>query len=197
MSENEANLLSKARSGDVHAFNQLVLIHQETAYNIALRLLMGDTAQAADITQDAFIVAFQSLQKLSHDNFRAWVLRIIHNKCIDQLRTQKRHKPSSLDEVVEENESAYFLQDTQIDLPEATMIKAELMTAVQACLQNLPEEQRTIIMMCDIDGHDYATIAEAIDLSLGTVKSRMSRPGKNLQLCLQGVAELLPNRYRL
>ena len=51
MSENEANLLSKARSGDVHAFNQLVLIHQETAYNIALRLLMGDTAQAADITQ--------------------------------------------------------------------------------------------------------------------------------------------------
>jgi len=196
MGDPENILLEKAKGGDIHSFNELVLLYQESAYNVALRI-MGDDAQAADVTQDAFISAYQSLGKLQHNNFKAWVLRIVHNKCLDQLRKQKRQKQSSLETITDENESVYFLQDQSITMPESAVQDAELMQAVQNCLQNLPEEQRASIVLCDVEGLDYATIAETLDVSVGTVKSRMSRARKKLQTCLQGVSELLPNRYRL
>ena len=75
--------------------------------------------------------------------------------------------------------------------------RSELVDAVQHCLEDLPEDQRLTAILCDVEGYDYKTIAEITDVSLGTVKSRMSRARARLRDCLQGFAELLPGSYRL
>ena len=191
----EVGLIEQAKRGNVNAFNELVLAHQKAVFNVAYRI-MGDTAQSADITQDAFITAFDKLSQFQGGNLKAWFSRIVTNKCYDELRKQKRRPQSSLDEIVEVNESASMLV-SKAETPEQATQRKELVGAVAVCLDGLPDDQRVTAVLCDIEGHIYQEIAEMLDVSLGTVKSRMSRARGRLRDCLQGVAELLPASYRL
>lgn len=190
----EQKFIDAAKGGDVQAFNRLVLHHQDVAYNVAYRIL-GDPAAAADATQDAFVSAYKAINRYKTGNFKAWLLRIVNNKCLDALRKQKRHPEPSIDEITEENESPSFLRDVS-DLPEDEAERSELMGAIQACLQGLPDPQRSAVVLCDVEGYDYAEIAEILNVSLGTVKSRLNRARRKLQDCLRGSMELLPDRYR-
>lgn len=191
---NEVRLIEKAKRGDVQAYNRLVLHYQEAAYNLALRI-MGDPASAADATQDAFISAYKAINRYKHGNFKGWILRIVNNKCYDALRKQKRHPEPSIDEITEENESPAFLMDDK-QTPEQLTEQGEMMAAIQECLTGLSEGQRSAVVLYDVEGFDYAEVAEILRVSLGTVKSRLNRGRRKLQECLRGFGELLPPAYR-
>ncbi|MBE2198386.1 MAG: sigma-70 family RNA polymerase sigma factor [Anaerolinea sp.] len=191
----EAALVRQARKGDVPAFNRLVLHYQQLAYNVAYRI-MGQPQMAEDITQESFIAAYQSLNRFRDGNFKSWLLRIVTNRCYDELRRRKRRPQTSLDELTEENESFAFLRSPE-DGPEAYQQRLELVRAIENCLQGLPDEQRMAAVLCDVEGHDYQEIADILSISLGTVKSRISRARSKLRDCLQQVEELLPASYRL
>jgi RNA polymerase sigma-70 factor (ECF subfamily) len=192
----EPKLIEQAKRGDVSAYNTLVLHHQNAVYNVAYRI-MGEPDTAADATQEAFISAYQSLRQFQGGSFKAWLMRIATNACYDELRRRKRRPLTSLDEVTEENESSTLLISQNSAGPEEQRQRAELVEAIERCLQDLPDDQRIAAILCDVEGYDYNEIAEITSASLGTVKSRLSRARAKLRDCLQGMRELLPAEYRL
>ena len=191
----EAALIKKAQNGDVAAFNRLVLQYQEAVYNVAYRI-MGEPQSAEDATQEAFISAYKSLKSFRGGSFRSWLMRIATNACYDELRRRKRRPQTSLDKITDENESFAFLRSPD-DGPEIAQQRLEIMHAIEDCLRILPDEQRITAVLGDVEGYDYQEIAGITGVSLGTVKSRMSRARAKLRDCLQGVKELLPATYRL
>jgi RNA polymerase sigma-70 factor (ECF subfamily) len=191
----EVALIKQAKNGDVTAFNRLVLEYQQAVYNVAYRI-MGEPQAAEDATQDAFIRAYKSLGRFRGGNFKAWLMRIVTNRCYDELRRRKRKPQSSLDELTDANESFALLRSPD-EGPETQHQKMELVRAIEHCLETLPDDQRITAVLCDVEGYDYKEIAGMTSVSLGTVKSRMSRARAKLRDCLQGFAELLPSGYRL
>jgi RNA polymerase sigma-70 factor (ECF subfamily) len=191
----EPKLISQAQNGDLSAYNRLVLHYQDIVYNVAYRI-MKDPASAEDAAQDAFISAYKALDSFRGGSFKSWLLRIVTNACYDELRRRKRRPQSSLDEITEENPSVSFMADDDVG-PEEHRHQVELVDAVKRCLDELPDEQRVAAVLCDVEGHEYQEIAEIMDTSLGTVKSRISRARSKLRDCLQDFRELLPANYRL
>lgn len=191
----EVALIKQAQKGDVTAYNRLVLEYQQAVYNVAYRI-MGEPQAAEDATQDAFISAFKSLRRFRGGNFKAWLMRIVTNGCYDELRRRKRRPQSSLDELSDDNESLAFLRSPDQG-PESQHQQIELIRAIEHCLEHLPDDQRITAVLCDVEGYDYKEIARMTSVSLGTVKSRMSRARAKMRECLQGFAELLPSGYRL
>ena len=191
----EAAIIRQAQKGDVAAYNRLVLHYQSLVYNVVYRI-MGEPQGAEDMTQEAFISAYQALNRFRGGNFKAWLLRIATNACYDELRRHKRRPQSSLDELTEENDSFAFLRSPE-EGPEAQQMRLEMMRAIEHCLDDLPDDQRVTAVLRDIEGYDYNEIADITSSSLGTVKSRLSRARNKLRDCLQGFMELLPAEYRL
>ncbi len=194
----EIALISSAQRGDLDAFNTLVLAYQDMLFNTALRIL-GDDDLAADATQDAFLSAFKGLNTFRGGSFKAWLLRTVTNTCYDELRRKKRRpttplEPDSSDG--DEMDSPRWLADPGLS-PEQSAEAVELEHAIQHCLDHLPVEFRTVVVMADLQGLDYTEVASAIRAPLGTIKSRLARARLRLRECLQGFAELLPAHMRL
>jgi len=194
----ETALISSAQQGDLDAFNTLVLAYQDMLFNTALRIL-GDEELAADATQDAFMSAFKGLNGYRGGSFKAWLLRTVTNTCYDELRRKKRRPTTPLEPDAsdgEEMDSPRWLADPALT-PEQSAEAVELEHAIQHCLDHLPLEFRTVVVMADLQGLDYTEVASAVRAPLGTIKSRLARARLRLRECLQGFAELLPARMRL
>jgi RNA polymerase sigma-70 factor (ECF subfamily) len=194
----EPALITSAQRGDLDAFNTLVLHYQDALFNTALRIL-GDEDQAADATQDAFLSAFRGLNSFRGGSFKAWLLRTVTNACYDELRRKKRRPTTPLEPDTkdgDEIDSPRWLADPKLS-PEQELEADELEHAIQHCLENLPVEFRTVVVMADIQGLDYVEVATTVRVPLGTIKSRLARARLRLRECLQGFAELLPASFRL
>jgi RNA polymerase sigma-70 factor (ECF subfamily) len=192
----EAALIASARKGDARAFNQLVLLYQSMAYNQAYRIL-NDRDAAADATQDAFVSAFKAMRKFRGGSFKAWILRIVTNACYDQLRSKQRRPTESLDDTLVEQDYVGYLRD-EAERPDEFAERQELNRAIRQGISTLPLEQRNILVLSDVQGLSYQEIVEVTGLSLGTVKSRLSRARTKLRdYLLEQKGELLPSRYRL
>ena len=194
----ETALIQAAQDGDVDAFNRLVLAYQDLVYTQAYRMI-GENAAAADTTHAAFISAYPHLHSFRGGSFRAWLLRIVTNACYDELRRRKRRPTVALepvDESGDEIESPHWMEDPS-ETPETHIDRAELNNAIQHCLEGLPAEFRTAVVLVDIQGMDYIEAASVLGKPLGTVKSRLARARLRLRDCLQGFTELLPAIYRL
>lgn len=195
---NEAQLVQAAQTGDLDAFNHLVLNHQALAFNVAYRLL-GDDAQAQDATQDAMLAAYRNLRSFKGGSFKAWLLRIVTNACYDELRRQKRRPQTPLEPQAPDGEELpepAWLADPG-ESPEELAERVELNQAIQRCLNQLEEEFRTAVVLIDVQGLEYSEVATILKRPLGTVKSRLARARSRMQECLRGFAELLPDRFRL
>ena len=191
----EAALVAAAGKGDVRAFNQLVIRYQSIAYNLAYRIL-GDEDAASDATQDAFVSAFKAVARFRGGSFKAWVLRIVTNACYDQLRVRRRRPTSSLDDLDGEADHTPYLLDPA-ERPDELVSRRELDTVIQAGIMTLPIDQRSVLVLSDLQGMDYQEIAQVTGLALGTVKSRLSRGRAKLRDYLLDHRELLPAQYRL
>ena len=189
--------ISKSLEGDLDAFNQIVLAFQSQVYNQAYRVI-GEPDAAADATQEAFISAYKKLHTYRGGSFKSWLLRIVSNACYDEFRRRKRQPVVPLtpeNDQGEDLESAPWLEDPGED-PEQFTQRKELSSAIQTCLDRLDIEFRTVVVLVDIQGLDYASAAAAVDSPLGTVKSRLARARKGLQDCLRQFKELLPGNLR-
>ena len=194
----EAALIRQAQQGDLDAFNRLVLTYQDLAFNVAYRL-MSDPAEAQDVTQDAFVSAYRKLDSFRGGSFKAWLLRIVTNAGYDALRKRKRQPVVPLEPLTsddEEIESPSWIADPG-ETPEDAAARAELGIAIQHCLDRLAVDFRTVVVLVDVQGLDYAEAAETVGKPLGTIKSRLARARVRMQDCLQGFGELLPSQYRL
>jgi RNA polymerase sigma-70 factor (ECF subfamily) len=194
----ELALIKDSQSGDLNAFNTLVLHYQDTIFNTALRIL-GDEDQAADASQEAFLSAFRSIASFRGGSFKAWLMRTVTNACYDELRRQKRRPTTPLEpdnSDGEEMDSPRWMADPSMT-PEQKAEADELEHAIQHCLNALPTDFRAVVVMADIQGMDYTEVASATRVPLGTIKSRLARARLRLRECLQDFWELLPAAFRL
>lgn len=189
--------ISLSLEGDLDAFNQIVLEYQSLVYNQAYRVI-GEPDAAADATQEAFISAYKKLHTYRGGSFKSWLLRIVSNACYDEYRRRKRQPVVPLipeNDQGEDLESAPWLEDPT-ENPEEFAQRNELSQAIQICLNRLDVEFRTVVVLVDIQGMDYAAAAAVVDTPLGTIKSRLARARKSLQDCLREFKELLPGNLR-
>ena len=194
----EPALIQTAQNGDLDSFNTLILHYQDRVFNTALRIL-GDEDLAADAAQEAFISAFRSINSFRGGSFKAWLMRTVTNACYDELRRQKRRPTTPLEPDTadgEEMDSPRWLADTNMT-PSEKFEADELEHAIQHCLDALPMEFRTVVVMADLQGLDYIEVAESVRVPLGTIKSRLARARLRLRECLRSFEELLPSSYRL
>jgi len=189
----EQEFISRSQEGDVEAFNQLVEHYQRLVYNLALRML-GNADMAEDAAQDTFFSAYKAVGKFRGGSFKAWILRIAANACHDRMRAARRARASSLDNLIEE--SGDFIADNDAESPEDYALRRELGRFLNEGLAYLTEDQRLVVILCDIQGLSYEEISEATNSSLGTVKSRLNRGRARLRDFLLQRRELLPAEFR-
>ena len=197
----EPALISEAQHGDLNAFNRLVLEYQTPVYNLAYRI-MGEGDSASDAAQEAFISAYKNLRHYRGGSFKAWLLRIVTNACYDELRRRKRRPAASLEALTvvdtgpdADSEASLVSHD---ESPEEATQRHELAREIQTCLDSLPDDMKSVVVMSDVMGMDYNEIADSTGAALGTVKSRLSRARARMRDCLrQNVWELLPHAFRL
>jgi len=158
--------------------------------------VLGDEERAMDATQDAFLRGYRAIDSFNGGSFKAWILRITTNACYDMLRAAKRRRTTSIDDLIADDEHSGMLEDDQ-ETPEEYVQRLDLSEVIQRALASLPDDQRTVVILSDIQGLNYAEIAEATLVSLGTVKSRLSRARAKMREFLSAHRELLPDGARL
>ena len=174
--EAERILTAQAAVGDLEAFNQLVLMYQNLAYNHAYALL-EDPALSDDATQESFVKAFENISSFRGGSFRAWLMKIVTNSAYDLLRRSQRHPTQPLfpqDDDGEEIESPAWLIDPGAAVEAAVEQKQEAKCLYQL-LDDLAEPYRSVLTLIDIHELDYTEVAQILNIPLGTVKSRLAR----------------------
>jgi RNA polymerase sigma-70 factor (ECF subfamily) len=136
------------------------------------------------------------MPKFRGGSFKSWLLRIVTNACYDQLRVKQRRPTSSLDDLPVEADHTYYLEDSA-EQPDEFVERQELNRFIEAGIATLPPDQRMVLVLSDIQGMSYQEVAEVLNISLGTVKSRLSRGRAKVRDFLWQRGELLPTRYRL
>lgn len=175
--QNEITLVRSAQSSNLEAFNALVLKYQDVMYRTALRIL-GQEALAEDATQDAFILAYQHIIDFRGGSLKAWFMRILVNKCYDEIRQMQRTAAISLNKSMTddgENESLYGRFQTHIPSVEECVEASERNEYIQECLGKLPIGFRVILALVDIEEMSYGEASTILRIPMGTVKSRLAR----------------------
>lgn len=191
-------LIKKAQKGDTGAFEKILKNYENVIYGIAYRYA-GSQDDAADMAQEIFIKMFRNINGFRFKSkLSTWIYRVAVNTCIDMIKKSDRDKAAySLDDgyTDDEGEMCYGeIADTSL-LPDEVIIKGEVKDAVNTALSCLSEDYRTVIILRDMQGLTYDEIAEVIDCSVGTVKSRISRGRKNLREILSQNRELFEKYY--
>ena len=196
MTQNEEQrIIERVLSGDKNAFEGLVLANQNNVYNLALKLT-GNEEDALDNAQEAFLKAYIQLSSFrAESRFSVWLYRLTYNQCIDFLRKKQKMTTVSLTSSDEDNDSAEIeVQDIRA-LPEDIILTDELRKTITESIDELGSEHREIIMMREITGMSYSDIAAVLNISEGTVKSRIARARKVLVSILMSKGTF-PDTYR-
>ncbi len=176
--------VAKAQKGDSNAFGELVIRHRRRAYQVALGML-GHHETALDLTQEAFVRAYQSLARFRGDaKFSTWLRRIVTNVCLDYLRKAEHRTPAaSYDEAIgvdDDDPDGVRLAST-LESPDTGVWRKELGTAIVAAMNTLTPEQRAALVLREIEGLSYEEIAKTLECATGTVMSRLHYARKRMQ----------------
>ncbi|HEV3022995.1 MAG TPA: sigma-70 family RNA polymerase sigma factor [Pirellulales bacterium] len=183
--EDDDRLIDLALAGNSAAFGDLVRKYQDRLYNTIVHVI-GSTEDARDVVQDAFVQAFVKLETFQRTSaFYTWLYRIAFNAAISQKR---RRRPTLSVEQQRENSGEEPIDGGEA--PEEGLERQELAAQVRVALANLSEEHRAVIVLREMDGHDYDAIAGILELPVGTVRSRLHRARLQLREELKQVLQL-------
>lgn len=177
----EQELVQAAQQGDQGAFSQLVEQNQGKIYSLCYRMT-GNSEDAADLTQEAFLNAWRGLSKFGgQSSFSTWLYRLASNACIDFLRREKRRSALSMTlESKDEDDHQADLPDERWS-PERELERKKSRQALQAGLAALSPEHREVLLLRETEGLSYQEIARCLGLEDGTVKSRIARARMSLR----------------
>lgn len=163
----------RSRNGEVAAFEELIFSYEKKIFNIALRMV-GNPEDARDVAQEVCIKIFKSIRNFKGDSsFSTWVYRITSNVCIDEIRKRKKNViPLAASG---ENGEFEIIPIDHSDLPEEIAERKELSKLIRSCILELAADYKMLIVYRDIYGYTYEEISKILNLSMGTVKSRLSR----------------------
>lgn len=172
----EQALLERCKNGDIRAFDELVQRFQKRVFNFAYGIA-GNQDDASDITQEAFVRVFNSIQTFRGDaNFTTWIYRIVTNVYLDERKKSKSHRLVSLDDFIDLDENSVSRQiEDELPQPDEVAESKERNLAVRRAVNSLPDYQRIIVTLYHLHDRSYEEIAEILHLPIGTVKSRLNR----------------------
>ena len=171
----EQELVQRARNGDQEAFEQLVRDNEKRIYNLVLRMV-GNPDDALDLSQEAFLNAWKGLASFKGDSsFSTWVYRLASNVCLDILRSKKRRQDTIGSALSLDDEEAPPPPADDRQRPDEQLERKERAQALHRALQALPNHHRQVLVMRELSGLSYQEISDALDLDMGTVKSRLTR----------------------
>lgn len=187
----DTDFIEKLKAGDAVAFDNLVRRYAGDVYALLYRLT-ENAEDAGDLTQETFLSALKAIKGFRGDaELKTWLFRIALNQSRNRFRWWKRRsrdKTYSLDATI--GSSELQIQDTLASDspdPEETALRREREVALRSALSELPEIFRVVVIMCDIEGLSYDEIAQALELNLGTVKSRIARGRHELRNRLKDI----------
>lgn len=183
----DESLIHEAQSGSLQSFNSLVERYQTQAYSLALRYV-GDNYLAEDVTQEAFLSAWNSLGSFKGGSFRAWLFRIVLNECRDIHRKSARQPQMSLEKMLEEGSLLGIAEPSAG--PDTVAMSGSTLRAIERCMQRLPDDQRVAVTLSDVQGFSYDEISVVLGVPVGTVKSRINRGRVQLRKLLLESGEL-------
>lgn len=178
----ETELVNELQAGSEAAFDCLVTHYHAPVYNLILSML-GDVSDAADGTQEVFLKAFRGIRGFRQgSSLKTWLYRIAIREALNHRRWFKRHsqKNISIDAEPEEGRAAIEVEDVSAT-PFERLAAIEIQRAVQGALQQVPEVFRSAVILRDLEGMSYEEVAEVLDCSVGTVKSRILRGRRALR----------------
>jgi RNA polymerase sigma-70 factor, ECF subfamily len=186
LSLDESALIDRCLAGDDTAFDQIVLRYQDMVFSLSCRLL-GGYDEAVDLSQEVFLQVYRKLSNFRRDaSLRTWIYRIVINRAKNQKRWWKRRINEMTAVPIEEAEartrSGRALLRTSDDVaPDAELARKEQSQLLHRAIEKLPFDQKTILLLKEIEGLSYEEISTTLDLPLGTVKSRLARARKSLR----------------
>jgi RNA polymerase sigma-70 factor (ECF subfamily) len=182
----EAALIQRCAARDEDACAELVTEHQRMVYQLSLNLL-GDHNEALDLSQEVFLRVFRTIHSFrGHSALRTWIYRIVVNQARNRQRWwRRRHKSQqiSLDEHLKD--FGDFPEQTDGASPDRMLGRKELADRIRTALDKLPFDQRTAIVLREIDGLSYEEIGFSLGIAVGTVKSRLARAREALRAQLR------------
>jgi RNA polymerase sigma-70 factor, ECF subfamily len=177
-SVDEASLIEQFKDGDPSAFERIVQTYQDRIYNLC-RYLLGNSQDAEDAAQDVFLKAYRKLEDFRPESsLYTWLYRIGVNTCLDYKR---KWRPEPL-----KNETLAEELPSEDPNPERRYQSMEIDRAIRSALDRLSTNFRAVIVLKEIEGLAYEEIAEVLNISVGTVKSRISRTREELRRILRG-----------
>jgi RNA polymerase sigma-70 factor (ECF subfamily) len=182
----EAELVTELQAGSESAFDWLVTHYHSPVYNLIVSML-GDPADAADGSQEVFLKAFRGIRNFRQgSSLKTWLYRIAIREALNHKRWFKRHlqKNVSIDAEVEQGHAPIDIEDLGAT-PFEQLATREIQTAVQDALQQVPGVFRTAVILRDLEGLSYEEVAEVLECSVGTVKSRILRGRRALKDILE------------
>lgn len=191
----DEELAQRAATGDPGAFDALVVLFSDRVFGVAYRML-GDRAEAEDLAQDVFVTLHGALGSFRGESkLSTWIYRITRNRCLNRMKFLKRRHVGQLGDI-DDPALAYACADDETKAsgardPTRKLANDELSALLQTHLLDLPEEQRTLVVLRDLEDLSYEEIVDVTGLPLGTVKSRLHRARAALAKALEPHATLL------
>jgi len=185
--EPDAALMMRVKQGDSQAFADLVDKYQQPVMNLVYRMLR-DASEAEDIAQNVFVQVYRSAHRYEvAAKFSTWLFTIARNLCLNELRRRSRHPAESIDATHPDQEDHPLQQfeDKKTASPPETLLHGELEEKIEQALAQLPENQRTAILLCRQDEMSYEEIARVLGCSLSATKSLIHRGRETLRLQLK------------
>ena len=178
----EAQLIDQALQGDRAAFARLVELNQDRLFASMLQVT-GSPEEAEEVVQEAFIRVFMKLDTFQRNSqFFTWLYRIAFNSAL--TRRRRKRARVSLDHCRENNGLEVTDEGDSVDEP---MLREERVVMVRQAMRTLTDEHRTILVLREMEEHSYEDIAEILEISIGTVRSRLSRARRQLKLALEAM----------
>ncbi|MFY9232866.1 MAG: sigma-70 family RNA polymerase sigma factor [Fimbriimonadaceae bacterium] len=190
----EESLIERCKRQDAEAFGHFVDAYQNRVFGFVKRMV-GDLDEAADISQEVFVRAYQNFVRFDgRSSVRTWLFRIAHNLCVDRARKNLRTPAETrIDSAFEDDEPMEFA-DSRWD-PETAVLTGELMTAAEAAIGTMSEKLRSVLLLHDKEDLAYDEIARLLELPIGTVKSRLFLARAHLQSALKPYLASEVNRH--
>jgi RNA polymerase sigma-70 factor (ECF subfamily) len=196
----EASIVAELKAGSEEAYNWLIAHYHQPIYSLVYRIV-NDPADAADTTQEVFIKVFRGMKHFNGESsLKTWLYRIAIHEASNQRRWWFRHKGKETPIEAQEDESgnSFGLCDTLVDQGESPLellAHEEIRSRVEGELRQVPEPYRTAVLLRDIEGLSYEEIAEVLQISLGTVKSRLIRGREALKKRLEAFVRQLGSEF--
>ena len=182
-SDPDAVLMLRVKRGDRTAFAELVEKYKQPLFNFVFRTLRDET-ETEDVAQNTFLQVWKSRARYERTaKFTTWIFTIARNLCLNEIRRRSRHPAESLEETHPEHDDQPSRQyeDKKIFLPTQNVLHSELAKKIEEALAELPENQRTAILLCRQDEVSYEEIAEILGCSLSATKSIIHRGRETLK----------------